>query len=46
MFRHIVNFNKEEDVVECSCKMFSEVGILCSHCLRVLHACCVEHVPG
>ncbi|KAJ8432249.1 LOW QUALITY PROTEIN: hypothetical protein Cgig2_013902 [Carnegiea gigantea] len=44
-FRHIVNFNKEEGVIECSCQMFSEVGILCSHCLRVLHACCVEHVP-
>ncbi|KAJ8451299.1 hypothetical protein Cgig2_014071 [Carnegiea gigantea] len=43
-FRHIVNFNKEEGVVECSCKMFTEVGIWCSHCLRVLHACCVEHV--
>ena len=24
--------------------MFTEVGILCSHCLRVLHACCVEQV--
>ncbi|KAJ8424952.1 hypothetical protein Cgig2_018759 [Carnegiea gigantea] len=45
-FRHIVNFNKEEGVVECSCKMFTEVGILCYHCLRVLHACCVEHVPN
>jgi len=25
--------------------MFIEVGILCSHCLRVLHVCCVEQVP-
>ena len=25
--------------------MFTEVGILCSYCLRVLHACCVEQVP-
>ena len=24
--------------------MFTEVGILCSYCLRVLHACCVEQV--
>jgi len=44
-FRHFVTFNKEHGIVECTCKMYSEVGILCSHCLRVLHACCVERVP-
>ena len=41
-FRHIVTFNKEQPVVECACKMFTEVEILCSHYLRVLHACYVE----
>ncbi|KAJ8426138.1 hypothetical protein Cgig2_022435 [Carnegiea gigantea] len=25
-FQHIVNFNKEEGVVECSCKMFTDNG--------------------
>ena len=45
-FRQIVNFNKEKGVVECSCKLFTKVEILCSHCLRVLYACCVEQVPG
>ena len=44
-FRHIVNFNKEEGIVEYSCKMFTEVEILCFHCLRVLYVYCVEHVP-
>ncbi|KAJ8428960.1 hypothetical protein Cgig2_003291 [Carnegiea gigantea] len=44
-FRHVVTFNKDKGVVECSCKMFTEVGILCSP-LSVLHACCVEQVPG
>ena len=41
---HIVTYNRDEGVVDCTCKMFLEVGILCSHCLRVLHACCVEQV--
>jgi len=44
-FRYIVTFNKDESVVECTCKMFTEVGILCSYCLRVLYTCCVEQVP-
>ncbi|KAJ8435720.1 hypothetical protein Cgig2_002677 [Carnegiea gigantea] len=43
-FLHIVTFNKEQVVVECTCKIFIVVEILCSHCLRVLHACCVEQV--
>jgi len=25
--------------------MFTEVGILCKHCLRVMHACCVANIP-
>ncbi|KAJ8436534.1 LOW QUALITY PROTEIN: hypothetical protein Cgig2_026649 [Carnegiea gigantea] len=44
-FRHIITFNKDEGVVECTYKMFIEVGILCSHYLRVLHACCIKQVP-
>ncbi|KAJ8440394.1 LOW QUALITY PROTEIN: hypothetical protein Cgig2_019383 [Carnegiea gigantea] len=44
-FRDIITFNKEQGVVECTYIMFTEVGILCSHCLRMLHARCVEQVP-
>ena len=36
--RHIVISNGDEGVVDCTCKMFLEIGILYSHCLRVLHA--------
>ena len=44
-FQHIVTFNKDEGVIECSYKMFTEVRTLCSHCPKVLHTCCVEQVP-
>ena len=43
-FQHIITLNNAQGFLECSCKMFTEVGILSSHCLRVLHACCVDEV--
>ena len=43
-FKQVVSFNNEQGYIECSCMKFIEVGILCSHCLQVLHACCVDKV--
>jgi len=45
MFPHTVLFNEDQDLFECSCKMFTEVGILCSHYLRVMHMFCVQKIP-
>ncbi|KAJ8435945.1 hypothetical protein Cgig2_023321 [Carnegiea gigantea] len=42
---HIVTFNEEEGIIYCTYQMFTEVGMLCSHSLRVLHACYVNQVP-
>ncbi|KAH6780607.1 hypothetical protein C2S52_011844 [Perilla frutescens var. hirtella] len=33
---HTVTYNKEEDIVECSCKKFIRDGILCSHVFLLL----------
>ena len=45
IFHHIVIYNKGHRIIECSCKMFTEVCILCKHCLCVMHACCVANIP-
>ena len=45
IFHHTVIYNKAQGIIECSRKMFTEVGILCKHCLRVMHACCVANIP-
>ncbi|XP_028803394.1 protein FAR1-RELATED SEQUENCE 5-like [Neltuma alba] len=34
---HKVTFNSEDETVECSCKKYEFVGILCCHALRVLN---------
>ncbi|KAI5677173.1 hypothetical protein M9H77_08123 [Catharanthus roseus] len=31
--------------ISCTCKMLSEVGILCSHCLHVFNTLCVQSIP-
>ncbi|XP_028801896.1 protein FAR1-RELATED SEQUENCE 1-like [Neltuma alba] len=34
---HKVTYNSEDDTIECSCKKFEFIGILCCHALRVLN---------
>ncbi|XP_056691800.1 protein FAR1-RELATED SEQUENCE 5-like [Spinacia oleracea] len=44
--RHNVRFNELEMVVGCTCKSFGEIGILCSHILRVFIVHNVERIPN
>jgi zinc finger SWIM domain-containing protein 3 len=37
MRQHKVTFNSEDQSVECSCRLFQFIGILCCHALRVLN---------
>jgi len=43
-FKHVVSPNSKRGLIKCTCMEFIEIGILCSHCLRVLHVCCVGQV--
>ncbi|XP_019159690.1 PREDICTED: protein FAR1-RELATED SEQUENCE 5-like [Ipomoea nil] len=43
--RHEVIFNSRQMDIGCSCKLFTELGILCCHCLRILNVHCVSEVP-
>ncbi|XP_056691713.1 protein FAR1-RELATED SEQUENCE 5-like [Spinacia oleracea] len=43
--RHVVKFNEQEMVVDCTCKSYGEIGILCSHILRVFIVHNVEDIP-
>ncbi|KAI5654658.1 hypothetical protein M9H77_31845 [Catharanthus roseus] len=43
-FKHLVVYNEHTFSILCTCKMFSEVSILCSHCLRVLNKHCVQAI--
>ncbi|CAH9119965.1 unnamed protein product [Cuscuta europaea] len=45
LIRHNVTFNGNDNTVTCSCKMFSEVGILCRHILRIYNIHCVKCIP-
>ncbi|KAL2897686.1 Protein FAR1-RELATED SEQUENCE 1 [Bienertia sinuspersici] len=40
LIKHQVYFNKESHQIRCTCKYYSEMGILCSHSLRVYHLHC------
>jgi zinc finger SWIM domain-containing protein 3 len=42
---HVVRFIPKEEKVSCSCKKFEFVGILCSHCLKVLDINNIKHIP-
>ena len=44
--KHQVKFDKESHSVSCTCKYFSEVGLLCLHSLRVYHLQCVGRIPA
>ena len=43
--RHEVVFNKKTHAICCTCMYFSEMGLLCSHSLRVYHLHCVPKIP-
>ncbi|XP_019184798.1 PREDICTED: protein FAR1-RELATED SEQUENCE 5-like [Ipomoea nil] len=45
IIRHEVIFNNRQMDIGCSCKLFTELGILCCHCLRILNVHCVSEVP-
>ncbi|XP_019157593.1 PREDICTED: protein FAR1-RELATED SEQUENCE 7-like [Ipomoea nil] len=45
IIRHEVNFKPTNLDVSCSCKLFSEMGIICCHCLRILNVNCVPSIP-
>ncbi|XP_019178322.1 PREDICTED: protein FAR1-RELATED SEQUENCE 12-like [Ipomoea nil] len=45
IIRHEVIFNSRQMDIGCSCKLFTELGILCCHCLRILNVHCVSEVP-
>ena len=44
-FEHNVILNIDKGFIDCTYQKFTEIGLLCSHCLRVLHTCCVQKVP-
>ncbi|KAL2921698.1 Protein FAR1-RELATED SEQUENCE 1 [Bienertia sinuspersici] len=44
LIKHQVCFDKESHQIRCTCKYFSEMGILCSHSLRVYHLHCVGRI--
>ncbi|PKU60374.1 Protein FAR1-RELATED SEQUENCE 5 [Dendrobium catenatum] len=41
----IVNFNSLEGTIECSCAKFEMMGILCSHCMRVMRQLDIVNIP-
>ncbi|XP_056692170.1 protein FAR1-RELATED SEQUENCE 9-like [Spinacia oleracea] len=45
LIRHEVTFNKITIESNCTCKHFSEVGLLCSHILRIYSIHCVAMLP-
>ncbi|XP_019181570.1 PREDICTED: protein FAR1-RELATED SEQUENCE 9-like [Ipomoea nil] len=45
IIRHEVIFKPINLDICCSCKLFLELGILCCHCLRILHVHCVSSIP-
>ncbi|XP_019198292.1 PREDICTED: protein FAR1-RELATED SEQUENCE 7-like [Ipomoea nil] len=45
IIRHEVSFKRINLDISCSCKLFSEMGILCCHCLRILDINCVPSIP-
>ncbi|KAE9607264.1 putative Zinc finger, SWIM-type, FHY3/FAR1 family [Lupinus albus] len=45
MRQHTVTYNSESQSIECSCKKFQFIGILCSHVLRVLNHLNIIIIP-
>ncbi|XP_048497538.2 uncharacterized protein LOC125496087 [Beta vulgaris subsp. vulgaris] len=42
---HLVRFDQENMTIDCTCKYFTEMGLLCSHSLRIFHIHNVENIP-
>ncbi|XP_021731351.1 protein FAR1-RELATED SEQUENCE 9-like [Chenopodium quinoa] len=45
LIMHTVTFDESTVTVECTCKHFGEVGLLCKHSLRVLHLNNITYIP-
>uniref|UniRef100_A0A803MS20 SWIM-type domain-containing protein n=1 Tax=Chenopodium quinoa TaxID=63459 RepID=A0A803MS20_CHEQI len=45
LLMHTVAFDESTVTVDCTCKYFGEVGLLCKHLLRVLHLNNVTYIP-
>ncbi|XP_019186607.1 PREDICTED: protein FAR1-RELATED SEQUENCE 7-like [Ipomoea nil] len=45
LIRHEVCFKVNDLDISCSCMLFSEMGILCSHSLRIFNVHCVAAIP-
>ncbi|XP_056691528.1 protein FAR1-RELATED SEQUENCE 5-like [Spinacia oleracea] len=45
LIMHTVKFDQSRISIDCTCKYFSEVGILCSHSIRILHLNNVISIP-
>ncbi|XP_021732179.1 protein FAR1-RELATED SEQUENCE 7-like [Chenopodium quinoa] len=46
LIKHIVAFDESMVTVDCTCKYFGEVGLLCKHSLRVLHLNNITYIPS
>ncbi|KAJ4799575.1 Protein FAR1-RELATED SEQUENCE 5 [Rhynchospora pubera] len=46
MESYMVNINKSEDMVSCSCKGYEFEGLLCSHAIKVMHHVNMFHLPN
>ncbi|XP_010263150.1 PREDICTED: protein FAR1-RELATED SEQUENCE 5-like isoform X2 [Nelumbo nucifera] len=44
--KHIVAFNSANDLVNCSCRKFEFIGILCVHALKVLNHRHIKTIPS
>ncbi|XP_057248352.1 protein FAR1-RELATED SEQUENCE 5-like [Beta vulgaris subsp. vulgaris] len=42
---HLVRYDQENMTIDCTCKYFTEMGLLCSHSLRIFHIHNVEKIP-
>ncbi|XP_021740854.1 protein FAR1-RELATED SEQUENCE 5-like [Chenopodium quinoa] len=45
LIMHTVAFDESTVTVDCTCKYFGEVGLLCKHSLRVLHLNNITYIP-
>ncbi|KAJ1699899.1 hypothetical protein LUZ63_008411 [Rhynchospora breviuscula] len=46
MESYMVDINKSEDMVSCSCKGYEFEGLLCSHAIKVIHHVNMFHLPN
>ncbi|KAL2899217.1 Protein FAR1-RELATED SEQUENCE 9 [Bienertia sinuspersici] len=46
LIMHTITFDESMVTVDCTCKYFGEVGLLCKHSLRVLHLNNITYIPS